>query len=197
MAKGTSAKQFITSFFGAISRNKISQQEVSLADQFFLELRADLIDAIVNSEVSQELINHSTPSSILGTPGSLFGFLGLIEGQEPVDEIIEVVKSVMKYKLSRRIIKGGLKMTVTLPTIEDFRNSPGLILPWEGGYTIVEAIEKGLSGLQNYLSHGNLANSRSAEGIQTQNRVRGTNYQKRGWITPILNDVKDRAKSFR
>ncbi len=196
MAKGTSLKQFIEFFFREVDRTPISPQQRAAAEEFFHELQADMINAIIKTEVSQELINKTSPSSILGTPGSLYGFLGFVEGFEPVEEIIKVVKEKMSYRVSRRLLRGGLKLTVTLPTLEDFR-TPDLILPWEGGYSTVDAIEKGLSGLPHYLKAKNIAHSRSSEGIQSKSTTKSGEYQKRGWITPILQDVINKSKSFR
>ena len=196
MAKGTSLKQFIEFFFREVDITPISPQQRAAAEEFFNELRNDVIDAIRDSEVSQELTNHTTPSSILGTPGSLYGFLGFVEGFEPVEEIIRIVKEKMSYRVSRRLLRGGLKITITLPTLEDFE-TPDMILPFEGGYGAVKAIEKGLSGLSHYLKAKNLSYSRSAEGVQSSTPIRGGEYQKRGWITPILQDVINKSKSFR
>jgi hypothetical protein len=196
MAKGTSAAEFLRSFWGSISNNNLFQK-VEVAEAFFINLKEDFIQAIINSEVSQELINHSNPSSILGTSGTLFGFLGLVEGQKPVEEIIRIVDDVMTFRLAKRLVRGGLKMTVTLPSLEDFRKSEELKLQWEGGYSVVDAIEKGVSGLQNYIFSRNLASSRSGEGVQTQHQIRGASFSPRPWISPIIQDVKNQAKTFR
>lgn len=195
MAKGIySAKGWVNDFFKQIS-GKITPQQMAIADSFFEGLKRDVLDAVLNSDVSQELINHTNPSPILGTSGTLFGFLGLVEGQSVVPEILSIIEKTMSYTVSRRLIRGGIKISIKIPSLEDFR-TPDLELPWEGGYSVVDAVEKGLSGLQNYIFK-NSPGSRSMEGVQTKNKVRNVKFSRHPWITPILKEVKDQAKNFK
>ncbi len=194
MARQTSAAGFVKSFFEEINK-KVTPDQLAIADDFFESLKKEVIEKISASDVSQELINHTNPSPILGTSGTLFGFLGLVEGQSVVPEIIQVVENTMSYSISRRLIRGGIKISVKIPSLEDFR-TPDLELPWEGGYSVVDAVEKGLSGLQNYIFKKS-PGSRSQEGVQTKNQVRGTKFTKHPWISPILKEVKNQAKNFR
>lgn len=177
-------------------RAKITPEQVALAKLFFEGVKAEVIKAILESPVSQELINHTAPSPILYTKGSLFGFLGLIEGQEPVQDVINIVEATMSHKLSRRLIRGGVKVTIKVPDLRDFRTND-LILPWEGGYSVLDAIEKGLSGLGSYIAAKNLAYSRSGDGIQVKQKVRESEFRGVPWISPILKSVKEKAKQFR
>lgn len=194
MAKGTSAASFVKSFFDEINK-KVTPDQIKIADEFFESLKKEVIEKILASDVSQELINHTNPSRILGTSGTLFGFLGLVEGQSVVPEIIQIVENTMSYSISRRLIRGGIKISIKIPSLEDFR-TPDLELPWEGGYSVVDAVEKGLSGLQNYIFK-NSPGSRSQEGVQAQNKIRNVKFTKHPWISPILKEVKNRAKDFR
>jgi len=199
MAKGTNFGKFFGDFWKQVNK-KITPEQAIVAELFFQRIKDQVIKEIRNTDVSKELMDHSTPSAILGTPGSLFGFLGFIEGQEPVQEIINIVNRVMTFKISRRLVRGGIKLTVKVPDRKDFRTDD-LILPWEGGYGAVDAIEKGLSGLTNYIStkekSSAIAYSRSGEGIQVKRKVRRWKYKPRPWISPILQAVKDQAKQFR
>lgn len=196
MAKnGTPFNDFFRRFMGQV-RAKITPEQVALAKLFFEGVKAEVIKAILESPVSQELINHTAPSPILYTKGSLFGFLGLIEGQEPVQDVINIVEATMSHKLSRRLIRGGVKVTIKVPDLRDFRTND-LILPWEGGYSVLDAIEKGLSGLGSYIAAKNLAYSRSGDGIQVKQKVRESEFRGVPWISPILKSVKEKAKQFR
>ena len=195
MAKGTSFGKFWGDFWDDANKKITTEQRV-VADLFFQGVKSQVINAIKESPVTQELENHTSPSQILNTQGSLFGFLGLIEGQKPVDEILSIVEQVMGYKLSRRLIKGGLKITIKVPDKKDFRTDD-LILPWEGGYSVLDAVEKGLSGLGFYIAAKNIAYSRSGDGIQVKNKVRESEFRGMPWLSPIFKEVKDRAKQFR
>ena len=188
---------FISDFFDDFFNRKIGPQEYQVAQKFFDDLKKEIIDQILADPVSQELINHTNPSQILGIRGTLFGFLGLVEGFEPMNEIVKIVDSTMSFKLSKRLVRKGYKMTVTVPTLDDFR-TPDLLLPWEGGRGLVDAIEKGVSGLSYYIeSRKNIAYSRSGEGIQTKKPVRQQEFRKKDWITKVFKRVSDSAKSFR
>jgi hypothetical protein len=194
MAKGTSAANFVKSFFEEINK-KVTPDQLAVADEFFESLKKEVLSKVLSSDVSQELINHTNPSPILGTSGTLFGFLGLVEGQSVVPEILDIIDKTMTYSVSRRLVRGGIKISIKIPSLEDFR-TPDLELPWEGGYSVVDAVEKGLSGLQNYIFK-NSPSSRSMEGVQTKNPVRGTKFTRHPWISPILKEVKAQAKNFR
>lgn len=197
--KGTSFNKFFKDFWDGANK-KITVEQRAVADLFFNGLKRDVIDKIRNDKISQELTNHTAPSPILDAPGSIFGFLGLVEGQEPVEEIINIVERIMTYKLSRRLIRGGLKLTIKVPDKKDFRTDD-LVLQWEGGYSVVDAIEKGLSGLTHYISTKEkpyaIAYSRSGDGVQVKTKVRDDKYQPRPWISLIFQAVKDQAKTFR
>ena len=200
-SKGTSFNKFFKDFWDGANKKITTEQRV-VADLFFNSVKREVIDKIRNDAISLELSNHTAPSPILGgnTKGSLFGFLGLVEGQEPVEEIIKIVERIMTYKLSRRLIRGGLKLTIKVPDKKDFRTDD-LVLQWDGGYSVLDAIEKGLSGLSHYISTKEkpyaIAYSRSGDGIQVKTKVRDDKYEPRPWLTPIFQAVKDQAKTFR
>lgn len=195
MAKSLSG--FLNDFFDDFRKLKITPEEYSVAQKFFDDLKKEIIEQILSDPVSQELIHHTNPSQILGIRGTLFGFLGLVEGFDPMPEIVKVVETTMSFTLSKRLIKKGYKMKIQVPTLEDFR-TPDLILPWEGGRGLVDAIEKGVSGLGYYIENRkNTGISRSGEGIQTQKRIRQIEFRKRDWITKVFKRVKDTAKNFR
>ena len=194
MAKATSLSDFIKKVLAAVAP-RVSQIQEQAAERFFSQLKKEVIDAVIADPISQELINHTTPSAILGTPGSLYGFLGIEKGVEPVAEIIKVIEQKMKYMVSKRLIRRSLKMTVTLPTSEDFR-TPELVLKFEGGYSVLDAIEKGISGLGNFVRSSSTS-SRSGEGVQVKHAVRSTEFRKKNWLTKIFQGVADSAKNFR
>ena len=191
----TSLPEFVNAFFQALFKAPIGKEERLAAQSFFDELKKEIVSQVLEHPISQELINHSAPSQTLGISGSLFGFLGLIAGSDPMSVITEIIDRTMNFKLSRRLIKGGYKVTVTIPTKEDFR-VPELLLPWESGIGLVEGIEGGVSGLSNFITQTSAA-SRSNEGVQTGNKIRQKEFGGAPWITPILNSVKNLAKTFR
>lgn len=199
MARRTTPAQFIKNFFKEIKRKDLPPDADFYADIFFRTLRQDLINSIVNSDIGQELSNHTTPSKILGTKGSLFGFLGLYAGSDPIQDIIDIINNKMSYKISRRLVRGGVKITVKLPDLKDFRTD-SLILPWEGGYSAVDAIEKGVSGFKGSLKkyiQSESSRSISGEGLQVKRVVRGSVYKPRPWLSKFFDEIREKSKEFR
>jgi hypothetical protein len=198
MAKRTSPSQFVNLFFKEVDKKGISREQLTVAHIFFENIKTQLINRIINDPVTQELINHPDPSPILGgIHGTLFGFLGLPAGSDPVAEIISIINRIMVPKVSRRLVRGGVKVSTKIPELSDFRTKT-LQMPWEGGGGIVDGIEKGVSGLHYYLYPRKMpARSVSQEGIQSKNPVRARQFQSRPWLTPILKSFKDEMKKFR
>ena len=198
MAKRTSASQFVNLFFKEVDRKGISREQLQVAHIFFENIKAELIDRIIDDPVTQELINHPDPSPILGgIHGTLFGFLGLYAGTDPVAHIIKIVNGIMVPRVSRRLIRGGVKVSTKIPELSDFRIKE-LEMPWEGGGGIVDGIENGISGLHHYLYPRRMpANSKSQEGVQAANPIRSATFIPRPWLTPIFKTFKQELKRFR
>lgn len=198
MAKRTSPSQFVNLFFKEVDKKGISREQLLVANIFFENIKAQLIDRIIADPVTQELINHPDPSPILGgIHGTLFGFLGLPVGSDPVAEIIRIIDGIMVPKVSRRLIRGGVKVSTKIPEAADFRIKE-LEMPWEGGGGILDGIEKGVSGLHHYLYPRRMPpKSVSQEGIQVKQVVRGATFNPRPWLTPIFKAFKQELKKFR
>lgn len=199
MAMGTprDGRNFVKRFFQDVFR-KITPEERKFCEKFFKDMKKRMMRDIMKHKVTQELMNHTTPSKIIKTRGSLFGFLGLVEGFDPIDEIVNRIDEIMKFKISRRLIKGGVKLTVTFPSVKDFRD-PTFQLPWEGGTGLVDGIENGVSGLNNYIktNKNSLAYSRSEEGIQVKMKVRNAKFEGTPWLSDIFKKYRAKADSLR
>lgn len=199
MAFIKSAKQFLKSVLDKVL-GRIAPQERFIAERFFDKKRKEIINQIIAHPISQELKNHTAPSPTLGTPGSLFGFLGLNSGSHPVDDIIHVVESRMTYKVSKKIFRKGLGIEIKFPSLADFANEPNLIIPWEGGLSVPEAIEVGLSGLGFYIRATDARSrkiSRSGDGLQAQNQIRQTIAPRTPYLTQIFAAQREETKNFR
>ena len=115
--------------------------------------------------------------------GSLFGFIGFHENDEPVD----VVRSMLKSSdLVFVRIKGAvIDFKVVYPSKEElFDATP---LPWATGRSWLKGIESGLSGLGKYLNIESEA-SRSGGGIQADNSVKSGRFKNTAYISKILNN---------
>ena len=191
-------RNFIKRFFQEAFK-KITPEQQKFCEKFFKDTKRRMMRDIMKHKVTQELQMHTTPSRIIKTKGSLFGFLGLVEGFDPINEVVQKIDSVMKFKISRRLIKGGFKLTITFPSVKDFREDPSFELPWEGGTNFVEGIENGISGLGHYIRSrkNSLAYSRSQEGIQAKSEIRQTKFEGTPWLSEIFQKYRAKADSFK
>lgn len=153
-----------------------------------------IITSVRDHPVSQELMHHTDPSALLGgARGTLFGFMGFRAGATPVEDLLLYLRSNIKPKIRRTL--RGVTLSVRLPTFKELRKVEHMVLPYEGGYSWVEAVEKGLSGLPFYkgTKGGNI--SRSKEGVQVRTPLRGGEFKTMPFLTEIFeNAQKQRIK---
>ena len=114
--------------------------------------------------------------NLVGLPygqGSLYGFIGFVDGTNPIEPVREYLQNTGNVfrtsRFQRRGKRGGtyqFRVKVPLMSVIE-RFTP---MPWEGGRSWTRAIERGISGLSNYmLNHS--ASSRSGQGIQSKNKM--------------------------
>src|SRR6478736_2753604 len=120
MAFITSAKQFISAALDEVEK-RIFPKQLALAKIMFERKKREIVNLIQTHPISQELKNHTAPSRILGTRGSLFGFVGFKEGFDPVAEIIRITEQKMTYKVRKRLLGGGFTVDLIMPGLRDYR----------------------------------------------------------------------------
>ena len=69
-------------------------------------------------------------------------------------------------------------------------------MPWAPGLSWAEGIEKGISGLGNFLNK-KTSKSRSGQGIQIDFSVRGGTFSTTSYMTKILEDFVSALTSLR
>jgi hypothetical protein len=150
----------------------------------FKEARDEMLAEFNSHPVTRELEmkTAASPSSFVGE-GSLFGFIGFNDNDEPVDVVRNMLKS---SDLVFVRIKGAvIDFKVLYPSREElFDATP---LPWAAGRSWLKGIESGLSGLGKYLNIESEA-SRSGGGIQSEASVRSGRFKNTAYISKILNN---------
>ena len=149
----------------------------------FKEAKDEMLAEFNSHPITRELEmkTAANPSSFVGE-GSLFGFIGFNENDEPID----VVRSMLKSSdlVFVRIKKAVVDFKVLYPSKEElFDATP---LPWATGRSWLKGIESGLSGLGKYLNIESEA-SRSGGGIQSEGSVRSGRFKNTAYISKILN----------
>ena len=150
----------------------------------FREIKKEMLSEFNNHPITKELDQktNANPSAFVGD-GSLFGFIGFNENEEPTQIIREMLKSTeLKFI---RIKDKVIDFKVFYPSKEElFLATP---LPWATGRSWLKGIESGLSGLGRYLDIDSDA-SRSGGGIQSEFSVRSGGFKNTKYITEILNN---------
>lgn len=169
-------RRFILSNINKIIKKKFDKQK---------EL---LIEEIISHPVSQELINHTSPSKFLnGSNGSLFGFIGFEAGTDPVGDLVKLIRRVVRFIPATTInFRGLTKVFLTVPRVKDIDYY--FPLPWEPGNSWISGIENGISGLGYFLSK---KAGRSQEGIQINTDINYTEFEPVDYLTPILDKFKN------
>ena len=122
---------------------------------------------------------------------NLYGFIGFVDGTNPIEEVRSYLQGTGHVSKTTRFQKrgargGSYRFKVEVP---DMNIIEGLTpMPWEGGRSWTRAIERGISGLSNYmLNHS--ASSRSGQGIQSKNRMyQAAMYKPTKYLSAMINN---------
>lgn len=129
-------------------------------------------------------------SGTLNGYGNLFSYIGFDEGSDPIAPIRALLHKAVNIKSvparQRNMISNFI---VELPSKEDFFNATPM--PWADGRSWAEGIERGISGLGQYLHGTSLSNnSRSGSGVQTKNNLRSGRFKNTKYLSNILNNLR-------
>jgi len=157
-----------------------------------------LIEDFENDPISQEIAAgpdvRDNPSGTLGGYGGLFSFIGFYRGDTPIKNITDRLSEQIFFRVKSL---GFLKFEVVTDFVtktELFNSTP---IPWNEGRSWLDGIEKGISGLGQYMNSSKLLkNSRSGPGIQLQNTLRNGKFQNRAYISKYLNEFEREIKKI-
>jgi hypothetical protein len=181
------------------SAKKVKEVAYEEAQKKAEEAKKELIQEFDENRITKELEAGSGNTknisrTLLGLPygqGSLYGFIGFTDGTNPVEEVRSYLKgSGHVYKTARLQKKGpragSYQFKAEVPSMNAIE---GLTpMPWEGGRSWTRAIERGISGLSNYMLNHSAA-SRSGQGIQSKNRMyQAAMYKPTKYISAMINN---------
>lgn len=138
--------------------------------------------------ITQELSSKESASNISNTlngKGNLFTFIGFEKSSNPVEDLRNLIINQFNFRRIRN--SKNIKYSISFPSLDKLRR--GTPMPWEGGRSWVEAIEKGISGLSYYLFKKSNA-SRSGGGLQSNNKVSAASYKPRSYLSEITEKFK-------
>lgn len=134
-------------------------------------------------------------SSNLGSGGNLFSLIGFESGDRPIDRLRLLLLKSVSVKVGA-VSNGevGFAITIDIPSKEQIDSVTPL--PWAGGRSWVDEVERGVSGLGQYLVKKTAA-SRSGTAIQVKSTVRQSSLGGQPYMTEIIaNLIKNLTKTL-
>lgn len=179
----------------------VQKQILNIAKPAVEAGKEKLINKFMSHPVSSEISagpDAGNSSNTLGGYGNLFSFIGFNSSDNPIEKWISFVRKavVLEEKMDVSISGKGLIFNLKISSIsdEDFRSVAPM--PWEGGRSWIQAIERGISGFSYYVSLAN--KGRSGGGLQSNNRKKsGGSYRNVPYWSSIWKEfVKNIGKSI-
>ena len=146
-----------------------------------------------NHAVTQEI--NSGPSSknlsgSLGGYGNLFSFIGFPQGSDPISEVRNLLNASIRVNAGKAQVspKGiSQRFSVRVPNVKDF-SAVGK-MPYEGGNSWIEMIERGISNFSSYMEKKSRA-SRSGSGIQIKGKIRMSSSTPTPYMSELLSKFR-------
>jgi hypothetical protein len=154
----------------------------------FIIIKNQLIQEFLNHPITQEIKagpNASNSSGTLDGKGNLFSFIGFYEGDDPIQDILNILESIEVRFV--KDIPSGNQFIVNFPEPNEiFAATP---MPWASGRSWAKGIESGISGLGYYLLRTS-SESRSGEALQTSVKLTGGKFKNTKYISALLAKYK-------
>lgn len=170
--------------------NKVPERVKLEARRKFNRSKREMIGEFENHPVTQEIeggAGGGNVSGTLGGVGNLFSFIGFQEGTNPMSLLREMLNSyeidIMTPKVIKRNVGVDFQFRVSGPTIEEIEAAT--YLSWLGK-SWVRGVERGMSGLGNYLALHGAIGSRSGGGLQGKTSYRGGAYRPTKYVSSLL-----------
>lgn len=178
-------------------KNKVSKFALDRARKYyepsirrrFGEVKRDLLDELENHPVIQAIesgpgYGNYDPLGILGGYGDLFSFIGFSNSAKPTVPLINLFKRIDIQPAGSKGITLFWEIK-NFPTLKEIEEATPM--PWAPGFSWAVQLEKGISGLGQYLNKDRSPISRSGYGLQSKFEVRpATTSKPYKWITPFL-----------
>lgn len=177
----------------AMAAKKTINQSDALIERKLEKNKQEFLRSFDAHPITQEL--SEGPSAVnssrtLGGKGNLFGFIGFEDGDNPIQNLRDFLSG--NFDAKRKKVSGEkIVYSIKYPSLEKIKSVTRM--PWESGRSWVEGIEKGISGLSNYLYKKSIA-SRSGAGIQAKNEINSSIFRPMKYMTSIINKFKNNFK---
>lgn len=163
----------------------------SQARAAFERAKATLLDEFEAHPVTRALRTHSGIDGLDSAEGTLFGFIGFDAGENPADELRDMLIEGMDFGAVRQSGPSTIYVSYSLPDKEEiFEKTP---LRWAEGRSWVEMLETGgIPGVGQYL--GIMGKGYSQEGIQVKSKIRQGKFGPMKYLSNFLNNADKKIR---
>jgi hypothetical protein len=180
-----------------------------LFNKQFAEAKKQMLKDFDNHPVTEEILAgpELQNSQFVDTShgGNLFSFLGFDEGENPVEDLREILdEETVKGSIEQTIGNDSIKykMEVSVPNMDDIKSQTQNLSRWSTR-SWVDAIQRGIRGFPSYLFNAlGFKGSASGTAIEAKNKKTGSTVNVRGgsfkgvkYLSTILQDFKDNIRS--
>ena len=181
------------------SLRKVFNELKKQVEKDFQTIKKSLLNDFNLHPITKELELGESGENISGTlsSGNLFSFLGFHYGDKPINVIRTALnESTIRFSSPKKSPAISIPFYVDYPTIEYIHSITPL--PWASGRSWVWSVERGVSGVGQYLysENKNLSNSRSRTGIQNKNQKLSGRFKNSSYLTKIIRNFEKEIKSL-
>jgi hypothetical protein len=161
----------------------------------FQKIKRDTIREFDEHLVTREIeagANAENISRTLGGRGNLFSFIGFDASEKPTSPIREAFEGM---ELTSTIVRknGSSESRILYPSKDDiYKITP---MPWAEGRSWAAGIEEGISNLGQFLQKP-APQSRSGGGIQSDNQVSTSQFNRTPYISTIIKSLEKRIQEL-
>jgi hypothetical protein len=173
----------------AVKSKKFIQTASEKIEDKIIKNKNSFLNDFDNHPVTKEIQDGpdaSNNSNTLGGKGNLFSYIGFQRTDKPIKDLRSFLASQFKFKKNINK-KNKIQYIIDLPSITQIKEETRM--PWENGKSWVIGIEKGISGLSNYL-YKKWESSRSGSAIQTPNSLRGLSFKPMPYLSELLAKLR-------
>lgn len=181
-----------------VLNNKAFQQQArELVENEVEASKEKLINDFTSHPVSQEIAAGPAGSKskyLVGpSDGNLFSFIGFDKGDNPIRKVVDYLKTIITVQKKPIVdtINKRYRFIVNTPSIDDPSLSNAAPMPRGTSTNWLYAIEKGISGIHNFIYRRgkNYPSSDSGPGVQVKNVVRRKGYHKTTkYLSGLIDD---------
>jgi len=176
----------------AIDKNSLKEVYAQLKKKIKTEfnyIKHVMLKEFDMHEITQEIQNGETADNQSGTlsKGNLFSFLGFYRGDKPIETVRQALnETTIRFGNPKKTPTISIPFIIDYPTVEYIYSITPL--PWAPGRSWVWSIERGVSGLGQYLYLGDkhIKGSRSGTAIQNKNQNLRGGFKNSSYLTLMI-----------